>query len=280
MKKLVLSFLSILTCGTVLALPVGNPANPKLYSNHLWFGDCQWDDSCSPCSSWWDAFGLRLGYYGDFVYQRSLQFGDVNTIPETSIATNAGLVVVNVCDWLDLFGNVGVSSFSSATRLPEEGLLLNLNFSSTLSYGGGGRLTLWNRDNFYLGVEGQYFYSKTELDSFEPYGSGFVTYFFSGDERNANYSEWQVGLACAYRFIDGANFSMVPYAGIQFAQVDWELTSVGTPSLLTFSLDAEEQQLVGWALGMTALIRDMIGVTVEGRWANEKALSVMGQLSF
>ena len=280
MKRLVATMLAVLTCGTVFALPVGNPADPKLYTNHLWFGDCEWSDPCSPCSSWVDWFDLRLGYYGDCVYQRNLEVQDIGTIAQSSVNTNAGLIVVNICEWIDLFANVGASTFSIESPAVGTGVQLKLNFSPTLSYGGGGRMTFWSSDNFYVGVEGQYFYSKTELDSFEPLNTGAVTHFSDSNERNAKYGEWQVGLACAYRFTNSANFSMIPYAGIQFAGVDWQLNGVANPDLLTISNDLQEQRVTGWALGMTALLCDLVGVTVEGRWANETALSVIGQLSF
>ena len=282
MKKLILMTLTLLTCGVVQALPVGNPADPMLYTNNFWFGDCEWGDACDPCTSWLDMLDVRLGFYGDYVFNRRLEAeNNAGTAQTTTINTSAGLFVFNICDWIDLFATVGVSNFysrSTANNTNAPGVEIELGFSPTMSYSGGGRIALWNCDCFHVGIEGQYFYSKTELDWIEGMNNGAITYFNSSTDRDADYKEWQVALAASYIFVNSANFSLIPYAAVQFAGVSWDLSkTAGNAS--TFQ-DQKEQQVTGWTLGVTALMCDLIGVSVEGRWANEKAISVIGQLSF
>ena len=282
MKKLILSFLTVLSCGTVCALPIGNPASPKLYTSSLWFGDNEWSDPCDPCTSWFDWIDLRMGYYGNFVYNRRLEVDSSEgpTISNTTITTNDGLFTFSFCRWIDLFAHVGVSNFEASSPLSAANPIeTTLYYSPSLSYGGGGKITFWSCDDFFLGVEGQYFYSNTELDSLQLDSTGVLTYFNSDSERDAGYGEWQVSVACSYRFVDSANFSMVPYAALVFSGVSWKTEGTGDSNIVNLS-DLKEQQVTGWALGATALLCDMVGISVEGHWANQKALSIIGQISF
>ncbi|ROT50700.1 major outer membrane porin, partial [Chlamydia trachomatis] len=79
MKKLlksVLVFAALSSASSLQALPVGNPAEPSLMIDGiLWegFGG----DPCDPCTTWCDAISMRMGYYGDFVFDRVLKT-DVN----------------------------------------------------------------------------------------------------------------------------------------------------------------------------------------------------------
>ena len=281
MKKWTAVTLTLLTCGIVHALPVGNPLDPMLYTNHF----IDWKDSCDPCSHWYDPFNIRLGFYGDYVFNRELKAENGNgSILNTKINTNAGLITISFCDWIEVFGTIGVSNFAfitpyygTTTRTSTNNVDLEHSFSPTMSYSVGGRALIWNCNCFYLGVEGQYFYSQTELNSITSYDTGTITYFDNKSDRNTGYNEWQVGLSASYLF-EGEGISYIPYTALQFAGVSWNLSQVGD-GLLTLS-DHEEAKLLGWTLGLAIVVNDLIGVSCEARFANEKALSVIGQLSF
>ncbi|MCH9610522.1 MAG: Major outer membrane porin [Chlamydiales bacterium] len=296
MKKFVLSVLTVLSCGAVYALPAGNPAEASLYSNSFWFDDSCYDQ-CDPCDSWCDWFDLRLGFYGDYVYNRHLESQGNNDassgldkggdVQDTTIFTNAGSITLNFCDWFDAFATIGVSNFHirsessifttpAATTFPAA----EIGFSPAMSYSGGLRATIWQCDCFYIGGMAQYFYSKTKQDYYMEYSTGRYTYF--NENRSADYQEWQVAIGAAYIFENSANFAFIPYANIEVAGVNWNLRAdfPDTASVETRFGSLVEKKVVGWSLGMTALLCDLIGVTVEGRWANEKALHVNGQLSF
>lgn len=289
MKKFVLTVLTVLTCGALQALPVMNPADASLYTNNFWWGDSCYDpcDPCDPCG-WFDWIDLRLGYYGDFVFNRHLEArtggSDGGDIQRTTINTNAGLIVLNFCDWIDVFGTIGVSNFEIRTENSVFNVLspvmTKVDFSPAMSYSVGLRATIWQCDCFYLGAEAQYFYSDPDLNWYMPYSTGALTYF--NTNRSKTYQEWQVGIGAAYVFENCANFAFIPYAAIQVAGVNWDVgdTSFVISSVTHTLEDLQSKKVVGWTLGMTALLCDLIGVTVEGRWANEKAIHVNGQLSF
>lgn len=113
------------------------------------------------------------------------------------------------------------------------------------------------------------------------YDDGTITYF--NDSNNARYQEWQAGLGIAYRFATSCpSIAMVPYAALKWSGCRLDLngfeTTIGT-DLFRFTR-LENDKWWGFALGMTFTLCDMVGVTVEGRWADEKALYINGQFRF
>lgn len=268
--------LSILGMATVHALPVGNPAEPMLFSNHVYFEN---QGCCSPCINWCDFFNLRLGFYGDYVYNRRVEAPTSEAIfkeKRASMSTNAGEFVLNICDRVDLFATVGVTNIYLVENAGSIGKI-SVYYSPTLSYSGGGRLTLWKSNCFYIGIEGQYFYTRAELNSVSLWNEGESFYYNTASERNETYNEWQGALAASYQFVNCANFVLIPYAAIQFAGVNWVRNRTLDHSQV-FSF--KQQQVVGWTLGVTALLCNLVDITAEGRWANESAFSLTGQVSF
>nr|AEF01136.1 major outer membrane protein A [Chlamydia pecorum] len=121
------------------ALPVGNPAEPSLLiDGTIWEGVS--GDPCDPCATWCDAISLRVGFYGDYVFDRVLktdvpkQF-TMGTTPTSAGAaatsntseqrnnpaygkhmhdaewfTNAGYIALNIWDRFDIFCTLGATS--------------------------------------------------------------------------------------------------------------------------------------------------------------------------
>nr|ACG80798.1 major outer membrane protein [Chlamydia pecorum]ACG80799.1 major outer membrane protein [Chlamydia pecorum]ACG80800.1 major outer membrane protein [Chlamydia pecorum] len=122
------------------ALPVGNPAEPSLLiDGTIWEG--MPGDPCDPCATWCDAISLRVGFYGDYVFDRVLKTDvpkmfsmgtaptSANNVPTTSNAksdrdnpaygkhmhdaewfTNAGYIALNIWDRFDIFCSLGATS--------------------------------------------------------------------------------------------------------------------------------------------------------------------------
>lgn len=145
MKKLlksVLVFAALSSASSLQALPVGNPAEPSLMIDGiLWegFGG----DPCDPCTTWCDAVSLRLGYYGDYVFDRVLKtdvakmfdMGAAPTVADTDklqndptqstprenpaygkhfqdaeMFTNAAFMALNIWDRFDVFCTLGATN--------------------------------------------------------------------------------------------------------------------------------------------------------------------------
>lgn len=295
MKKLVLTILTFLTCGAAYALPVGNPSEASLFLNGAWW-DSYCCDPCDPCFSWCDAWSFRAGYYGDFVFDRHLAVdqdsndsGRGSNIDHTEIFTHSGLLVFNICDRIDIFGTLGASTINvktDAVTFSPISTESELFFRSDFSWSVGGRATLWNCDCFYVGIEGQYFQTNPDFDNIVRYDTGAITYF--NDNNGVCYQEWQVGLGAAYRFATSCpTIAMVPYAAVKWSgcRLDFNDFTVGIPGVggvidpFVFRKLRNDKSW-GYAIGMTLTLCDMVGVTVEGRWADEKALYVNGQFRF
>lgn len=301
MKKLVATILTVLTCGAAYALPIGNPSEASLFLNGLcWDTPCC--DPCDPCFSWCDAWSIRLGFYGDYVFNRHLEVDDNGDddfadtrgadIDETSLFTNAGYIALNICDRVDIFSTLGASKLHIRTDASSFGLIgadsleSELFFETRFSWSVGARATLWECDCFVLGIEGQYFRTTPNADSFLNYDTGAITYFDTEEiNRHVKFHEWQVGVGISYRFATSCpTLALVPYAGVK-----WSWAKLTFNKDFTFVDDVGEpltlqhfkaKKLWGYAVGMTFTLCDMIGVNVEGRWGDEKAVSVLAQFRF
>ena len=127
MKKLFATLLTVMACSAAHALPVGNPSDASLLCDGLlWEGHC--GDPCDPCLSWSDAFSIRVGFYGDYVFNRHLK-GDHRIrkqIDHTKLITNAALITANFWDRFDVFTTLG------ATKLFMEQASLRLETSPSM----------------------------------------------------------------------------------------------------------------------------------------------------
>jgi major outer membrane protein len=285
-KSITMTLLALLSYGAVDALPVGNPSEASLFTQGVWW-DCYTCNTCDPCFSWFDAWSLRVGFYGDYVFNRHMKVArhpDGSHIERTELFTNAGYLVLNIRDRLDIFGTLGytnlwmrtnVSSFSTSSFIGE------FEFSPKGSWSVGGRGTLWECDCFTIGIEGQYFQTNTRVDHFINGSDGSLTYF--DDDNRARYREWQVGLGASYRFATNCpTVALVPYAAVKWARSKHDLGKFTfTDAVTTYSLsNLKSDKLWGFALGASLTLCDTAGVTVEGRFADEKAVYVNGQLRF
>lgn len=268
MKKNILLLTLILASVPLSALPVGNPAEATLIS----------------CGS----ISYRLGFAGDYVFNRNLELDgkeqcDINT---TEIFTNAAYLAVNFCDRIDLFTRLGATRLHISTDAIAFGSLVSLqselSFHTDFSWSIGTRATLWEYCGFALGLEGEYFCCSTRVDSFLNYDDGAFVYFSGVD---ANYSEWQVGLGVSYEVDSSFSvMSWVPYLAVKWAGGHLNLDSAQFVAGSSFEIlqfeDLKIEKMWGFALGTTFTFCDQLAVTVEGRFADEKAFYVLGEFRF
>lgn len=282
MKKLLLTTLVLLSTGAAYALPVGNPSEASLLHEGIWFGgNCNatpCDTPCDPCASWCDAFSLRLGFYGDYVFNRHLAVrtdrrgNHDKDIEHTSITTNAGYIALNGWDRIDLFGTVGTTNFFIDSNASVFGLgagsRFKLETSTHFSWSVGARGTLWECGCTSLGIEGQYFQARPDIKRISL--ADVVTVY--PQNASTKYWEWQVGVGISHRI----NI-FVPYIAVK-----WSGARLDLPAGL--DLDAGDSirndKLWGYAVGCSIIDCEKAALTVEGRFADEKALYVNGQIRF
>lgn len=285
MKKLFVTMLSILACGAAYALPVGNPSEASLLCDGLfWEGFC--GDPCDPCMSWSDAWSVRVGFYGDYVYNRHLRVNDSpnrDVIEHSRLNTNAGIITLNFWDRFDVFATLGASDFSldtNAVSFQVTPVVLNrrveIETQTSFSWSVGGRATLWECGCTTLGIEGQYFSFRPRV---ERVSIGADNSVYPDHITKLHYHEWQVGLGLSHRIN-----MLVPYVAVDYSRAHSRFTNpvlVLAPVAQTVDLfNLKSNKHWGYAVGVSLVDCEKAFVTVEGRWGSEKGIYVTGQVRF
>ena len=269
------------------ALPVGNPWDASLLCEGiLWDGNCS--DPNDPCVNWCDAWSIRFGFYGDYVFDRHLQVddhGNHSTIHKTEIYTNAGYLSLNFYDRFDIFGTLGATHIAfTAQRGAFSSAVANDYFffdaETYFSWSVGFRGTILEWGCFGIGAEAQYFYTRPKVN-FVRDETDSPQYGRTGDR--IVYHEWQVGLGASYKYyIVSCETSLVPYIAIKCSGASLHsgglLYEDGGNSIQV--LDLENDRWFGFAVGATLVGSNKVNVTVEGRFIDERAVHVNTQFRF
>ncbi|MCC5831545.1 MAG: hypothetical protein JJU12_00680 [Chlamydiales bacterium] len=288
MKKFRSLLLTALLPTLGFALPVGNPWDASLLSEGIiWDGHCS--DSSNPCANWCDAWSIRFGFYGDYVFERYLRVderGNDTTIHRTELYTNAGYLALNFYDRIDLFGTLGTtnisfrtprSAFSSAVTENDDILFETETY---FSWSAGVRGTIWQCKCFEVGAEAQYFYTRPKLN-FVRAENHDPQYGRTGDR--IVYHEWQAGLGAAYRYtIPSCESSLVPYIALKWSRAFLNsghlLYEEGANSVQILNLTNNRH--IGCAIGITLVGAKKASITVEGRFLDERAVHANAQFRF
>jgi hypothetical protein len=266
------------------ALPLGNPAEAELFCDTIFF------DSCFDCAH------FRAGYYGDFVFQRKMRVEKkdfARNVTRTEIFTNAGYLNLNLFKRVDLFSTLGTSritietdaqNFISTPVFPFNTLLY---LKPRFSWSVGGRAILYKYNCWVLGVEGQYLSTSPEINKYQDFIFAVPIYL----KGRAHYREWQVGAVLSYEiFSCFPNVVFVPYIGGKWSrslldlkhltlEVNTPPPFIGPTEPLTLS-DLKSKLRWGFPLGVTILFNRCFDFTLEGRFGDEHAFSIIAQGRF
>lgn len=280
MKKLAATALMILSCGAAYALPLGNPSEASLLCDGIFFeGPCY--DFCESGVGWCDAFSFRLGYYGDFVFDRHLEVDEHHrgdSIEDTEIFTNAGYVAANFWDRFDLFATLGVTNFhiesNAFTFGGPNGDRFKLESETDFSWSLGARVTVWECGCTSFGAEAQYFYTKPHITRVTIAESDSI---YPDNNIHFKYREWQFGVGISHRI-----WNFVPYAGVKVSgvKIDFGDARLAFNALDIFLHDLENRFSAGYVIGVSFVDRERIALTAEVRFPDEKALYANGQIRF
>jgi major outer membrane protein len=263
MKKSLILFFAIPVVGW--SLPVGNPADPAIYANGVWIhpSDC--------CKSFWNDLSFRAGYYGDFVFNRHVtRTNDTGQIEQLQINTNAGLLTVNIAQRFDIFGTLGATHADAVSQSVHGDFRFDLEYDTNFSWSVGSRAVLWQWGKTTLGAEGQYFAYWPHIIRYTEIG---LASGYPDDYAHARFYEWQVGVGLSHRI---CNF--IPYAAIKWSYMN--INNENSTVLGILINNFESKKNVGYAIGVTWVDDDRATLAIEGRWADEKACYVNGQLRF
>lgn len=282
MKKLTTILLALLFSGSAWALPIGNPIQASIIRDGtFWEGCC--GDFCDPCLSWWEAWSFRVGFYGDYVFNYHMEVdrsGDDSTIHDTEIYTNAAYFALNLWDRLDVFTTLGASHIYITSPRSAFGNANNnwgfIDTETNFSWSVGLRGTLWECGCFGLGIEGQYFYTRPNIN-FVRSENGDPDYL---SEEHLKLQEWQIGIGAAYQIYIASTTAFIPYMGVKWSHVWIDMHNFHSTQAGMTLFDLESERGFGYAIGVTLLGCSKVSVTVEGRFINEKAVYVDGQFRF
>ncbi len=288
MKKLIVVTLTFLAGGSAYALPVGNPLDASLLCNGLiWEGDCctdVWDFFCDPCTSWCDIFSVRVGFYGDYVFNRHLEFDDPqgDDIEHTEIFTNAGYLALNMFNQFDLFATLGATNLfidtnaGSYNNLELDGRRLEIKTETHFSWSIGTRATLFECGCWGVGLEGQYFRAEPKITRI----THSATFSVYPDDISLRYREWQVGLGVSYKINLFVPYIAVKWSWAKASMENREIIFPDEEGASIFLHNLENKKLWGYAVGVSLVDCNQASMTLEGRWGSEKAVYVNGQVRF
>ncbi len=283
MNKLAAIVLSIFISGCAFGLPLGNPCESSLIYDGLFCeGHCRsWRD---PSAYILDSWSLRLGFYGDYVFNRKLE--EVSTgasVTRSKIYTNAAFFALNAWDAIELFGTLGTTQIDITTETAVTPFTLEVGSETNFSWSLGGRVAFLKCGCFGVGGEFQYFFASPKVNYVR---HDFISRPFYPENVSAKFQEWQFGIGATYRIdIACSQTALLPYAGIRLsrAKLDFdnacgEILSNGT---FFFELsELENERLFGYAIGVTLLGCGKGTVTVEGRFSSETAVHFNAQFRF
>jgi hypothetical protein len=288
MKKLLAIVAGLMTYSAVYALPVYNPDQPELLKHGVF--TCS--DSC---------WGIELGFRGDYVFDRKLKHSGRHEnledfhkdVCDYSISTNAGQLTLNLWDRLDVYVWVGAAQteFEEQVRLlgtfaPTDWENIQGRTKEGTAWGVGARAVLWQCGRTALGIDGQYAYSHAKLQcltlndvpiqQISPFGIG------PGEDPskyNITNREWQVSLGVSHRICWFVPYVAVKYSSFRakFRGTVFTTTTFGT---LDFDSCFKNRDVVGFVAGISLVDSERMHVTAEGRFFDEKALTVAADFRF
>lgn len=267
-----------------MALPLGNPIEPSLLTKATF--------SCCLCPQdiprFCDVWGLKIGYYGDFVWNRHMKPDRSDDQPrsrirEIQLETDAALIALNFWNRFDLFCTLGGTEiflidpggiFNPST-VEDDRRHVRITTNTNFAWSCGFRGTLWECGCFGLGAEVQYAHARPQFFSLR------VDDFQSFDIRSSghiDYHEWQIGMGASYRIpIRGRCVSFVPYAGVKWAHAIMKVNhpEIALTPTITYNLSRfENEKDFGVALGVSLIGCSRAALSLEGRFCDENAIHI------
>jgi len=205
---------------------------------------------------------------------------DEERIDRTEMHTNAGLIVLNLWDRVDIFGTLGGTKFNMEGRADAffapivSTSRIQVETDTDFSWSVGVRGVLWECGCTVIGVEAQYFRAKPDVRRVTLEASESV---YPDDTTKFRYREWQVGLGIAHRIN-----MFVPYFAVKWSQVDAKFENFAPEFFDVDPIDPkfDPRQNWGYAFGVTLVDCDIMTLNVEGRLRDERAVSVNAQIRF
>ena len=283
MKKIVATFLTTLIPFNLMALPLGNPLEPSLLTKGV-FSCCLCPTNGSP--NFCDVWGLKIGYYGDFVWDRHMQISNQENrsrVRGIEMETDAALITLNFWNRIDLFCTLGGTEIFlinpdgvfNPSPFEDNRRRVTITTNTDFAWSCGFRGTIWECGCFGLGAEVQYAHARPRLFSLTI--DDFARFQLS-PSTHIDYKEWQVGIGVAYRIpIPGRCISLVPYFGAKWAHAIMNVSRSAiplTPTIIYNLPNFENEKDFGGAVGIALVGCSRAALSLEGRFGDESAIHI------
>lgn len=268
----------------LFSLPVLNPANPDLLRQNTFL--C-YEDS--------DIWSVKLGYRGDFVFDRKMQYFSFFApahITKFSISTNAAMATLNLWKRADIFFYAGAiqPSINEKVLFPPNIPFVGGNtervtkrFATRGVFGVGAKAILWkcnwgNPGTTYISIDGQY--EKSEPMNVRLYALNDMPLTFFG-RFSMQYREAQIALGLAHRFHNIIPYTAVKWSKVKTKDLDFYNVFIGfLPTLMRHRWLETNRRSFGYVVGVTLVDVSCMNITAEARFVDERALSVTADLRF
>lgn len=244
---------------SVEALYLGNPAGPGVVDKGLFSSE--------------EALVLfQTGYQFDYVFDRKLKSAGCARarIDQFQFRMNQGVITASLADRVSVYGSVGAMQSFFSHRPSSDGMRREYQTGDNTTWGGGGRIVVYESSKLSLGFEGGYQWAQLPLRWDALDGKSFTT------RSSLHYQEWQVGFGVGGQ-IDFLN----PYGAVKYSFVKGKVTDIRSDLQLSCtSFQMRNRDHVGLVFGCTFTTGNYFDLTIESRFLDEMALSLVANMSF
>ncbi len=258
----------------IFAMPVLSPAEPALVTKGI----------ILPCCN--GLIGVKFGYRGDFVFSRKTKSFFRESYKEFnknfSLMANEGVLTINIAEMVDIYTFLGTASYSIEGRkslVGNRGSSIDFDLQSTtnLITGIGLKAILWEGN---IGVGGRT-YVAWDI-AYEVMGTTPFEHVRIGKKRISKpgigytYREGQTSLTLGHKIK-----KLLPYFSFIWSEARVQPgrdRNIGTNTVSFNSLRSYKK--VGYAIGVAYYDDAKMSITAEGRFADEIACTIAGNLKF
>jgi len=260
MKKLT-SFFIVLT-GYIFASPVGNPLNPEIIEEGFFISQTSW-------------INFRLGYEGIFVSDARMdKKSEKGKVDNFKNDINSGSFTLNLQKRADFFAILGASRIRSDWRFDNAGIMSRIEVETNYKFywAIGGKIILFQWGNTALSIGGRYSYTKPTTSFLTADGAPRET-----EGSRIKYKDWQSDIGLAHK-ID----IFIPYVGIKYLSTQAKIQN--TPVKISMEENNEikmkNRDNFGVYAGCSLSNSKYFMLTIEARFIDEEAISVVGEIKF
>ena len=221
------------------------------------------------------SFGLKLGYQGDFIFDKSLSVTNphiVKGIQQIHYHMQQGVITANFINRFEVFASLGEIQLHIEPRISSL-LSSTFNTGNRFTWGFGGRGILFTFSQAAIGLDFKYQLASPHFQWITENG---VPIYGLGNSK-LRYREWQLGVGLSYQ-----SDIFTPYIGATYCQAQGEykkLASAILPSHRThFTMKSRKK--FGMAVGTTLSTGKIFEMDLEARLINETAVSITGNVRF